>query len=81
MCRYYVVNSESRKVLFGPFEDRRDADRRHYDVCSNGIPMGDGEVKRPKCAVVSEHALTPNDMGNHYCQVEAVKKESEDVAA
>lgn len=79
--QYYVVSSDSRKVLFGPFSDRREADRKHYEVCSKGIPCGDGDVKRPRCAVVSEHALEPNEQGNHYCHVTAPKEEEENVAA
>jgi len=66
MDSYYVVSSESRKVLFGPFTDRKEADAKHYEICSKGIPVGDGEVKRPRVAVVIDHALTPNEQGNHY---------------
>lgn len=66
--KYYVVNTENRRVLFGPFE-REAANIKHYDVCANGIPNQETGVSiHPRCAVVCEEALTPNDLGNHYCQ-------------
>ena len=68
--KYYVVGIENRKVLFGPFESREAADNAHYEVCCNGIPDNEtGIAARPRCAVVSEHALTPNDQGNHFAEV------------
>lgn len=65
--KYYVVNTENRRVLFGPFEGRTEADNKHYDICAFGIPdVASGNALRPRCAVVSEGALTPNELGNHY---------------
>ena len=70
MCNYFVVNTENRKVLFGPFCSKPEADAKHYDVCANGIMNQESGVAiRPRCAVVSEHALTPSETGNHYSKV------------
>lgn len=81
MCSYFVVNTENRKVLFGPFNSKPEADAKHYDVCANGIMDHEsGVAVRPRCAVVNEHALAPSDTGNHYCHVEPAKKEKNSVA-
>lgn len=65
--KYYVVSPDNRKVLFGPYDNRQEADTKHYEVCSQGIPNTvTGAPDRPRCAVVCEDALVPNDHGNHF---------------
>lgn len=73
--KYYVVNTDNRRVLFGPFDEKWQADQRHYDVCAYGIPdPNSGMPLRPRCAVVSEAALLPNDLGNHYSNDKEAKR-------
>ena len=76
---YYVVNTENRKVLYGPY-GRTEADLKHYAICAYGIPDPDSGIAiRPRCAVVCEDALKPNEHGNNFSHSE-VKKEAKSVS-